>query len=277
MIDYSTLNTKGYLVISNILNIEDLEWIRNDYKSIKQRFESEGASNKNYKLLLGTIKDNLYNQLKEHLYNIFKLTNLKTDMFFSKRITYFDSSLINFDWHIDHETYYKYQHTNSVLNFWFPVVKSTSTTSGLTIIPHDVFQSLAPDVFEERILNNGAKRLRVQQRKTVLYDDETGDEIILDFDINEYGVTPSVMPGDLLLLKGDVIHRTQKSSVDRVAFSIRAIDGDEVLTKEKFYSGCSRKKLMIKNNIGDYTEVVNAFNQYNSITIRSLFNSDVIK
>jgi hypothetical protein len=110
-----------------------------------------------------------------------------------------------------------------------------------------------------------------------LYDDEIGDEIILDFDINEYSVTPPVMPGDLLLLKGDVIHRTQELSVDRVAFSILAFDGDEVLTKEKFYSGCSHKKMMIKNNIDGYTGIVNAFNQYNSITIRSLFNYDIIK
>ena len=272
MIDYSSLNTKGYLVIPDILSVHDLEQMKRDYVAIKDKFKN--PANKNY---IGMIPNTIHQQLTGHLHNISRSANLKINTFYSKAITYFDSSFVNFNWHIDHEMYYMYQNSNSILNFWFPLIKPTPTTSGLTILPHDVFKRLAPAVFEERILNKGAKRFRVLEGKTVLYDDEIGDTVTLDFDINEHSETPPVMPGDLLLLKGDVAHRTQEASIDRVAFSIRAIDEDVVITKEKFYSGCQHKKRMIENNTNCYLRFVNAYAKSDSFKVRDLLNSGAAK
>jgi len=272
MIDYSLLNTKGYIVIPNMLSVPDLEQMKRDYAAIKDKFEN--AANQNY---MGMIPNNIHQQLTGHLHNISRSANLKINTFCSKAITYFDSSCLSFNWHIDHEMYYMYQNSNSILNFWFPLLKSEPTKSGLTILPHDVFKRLAPIIFEERILNKGAKRFRVQEGKTVLYDDEIGDTVTLDFDINEHSVTPSVMPGDLLLLKGDVAHRTQEASVDRVAFAIRAIDEDVVITKEKFYSGCQHKKQMIENNTKCYSRFVDAYAKSDSLKVKDLINPGTAK
>ncbi len=277
MIDYLSLNRKGYLVIPNILSVEDLEQMRNDYAAIKHKFEFENPENKNYKLLPGKIQDTVYQKLNVQLRNVSVFSNLKIDTFFSKAITYFDSEFLNFNWHIDHEMYYMYQHPNRILNFWVPLIKPEPTTSGLTILPHDVFKRLSPDIFEERILNHGAKRFRVREGKTILYDDEIGDTVTIDFDFNEYSVTPSVMPGDLLILKGDVVHRSQEESVNRVAFSIRAIDEDVVITKEKFNSGCQYKKQMIENNVMCYSRFDDAYSKSDSLKIKDLLKSGTAK
>jgi len=69
-----------------------------------------------------------------------------------------------------------------------------------------------------------------------------------------------MLPGDLLIMMGNIIHATQDSDTVRLALSVRYVDGDVVIDKNKLFNdGGQTKKKYLSNNIKRYKEIENFF------------------
>ena len=90
-------------------------------------------------------------------------------------------------------------------------------------------------------------------------NDDSGGSRLISTDLGTIAVTPQLAEGDLLLLRGDIIHRTQDTDTNRVALSWRVADGATVLKRKRLAAGGVRKAEMMRNNTVLYQKVFKAF------------------
>jgi hypothetical protein len=142
-----------------------------------------------------------------------------------------------FPWHQDHESYFAFQDHANYLNLYIPIVKPDPEQSNVSVIPLDSLRNRAAEVYE-RLLGRGATRLVETNRGWKLRDDEHGGTISkLHFDIREIEETPSLQAGDLLVLRGDVLHKTQDANTRRVAASFRMMNGQTTISRKQLARG----------------------------------------
>jgi hypothetical protein len=101
--------------------------------------------------------------------------------------------------------------------------------------------------------------------------DETGAEYQLPVNIDTLAVHPELSAGDLLLIRGDVIHRTQDAEKQRTAVSIRYTKGNAPISRAQLLSGCDFKRNMIKNNQRTYDSILEKFNTQDVVTAFDLY------
>jgi hypothetical protein len=261
MANLSDLESKGYCVIKNFLTPDILDILKTDYAE-QLALHKEKKINLNYNVIY---TNHLLNDtLLPILSDINKSTNITIDHI-SQNGLYIDTHLISFDWHQDHETYYIWQDSYNAVNFWIPIIKPEINKSGLSIIPHDALLDRCPEIFNTIIKGKGAKTLKQMGSKTLIMDEETGDQIILDFDINQLAITPDLGPGDLFLIREDIIHKTQDIDTCRTAISIRAINSNTILSKAKLLNGCKYKQKVIVNNPAPYQTILRYFKNNNIV------------
>ena len=250
-LDLKLLETKGFIVIPQFLTSDEIDLLVIEYAKAKALTAANPNKNKNASVSLGPtplgIRDKISNFLKE----INAATNLSVNHVFPGT-TYFDNRCVKYNWHQDHDTHYMWQNSYNFLNFWIPIVKPEHDQSGIGVIPFDVIMPLIPESAQQRLIGRGAKKFPIKSNKTVMRDDSVGDYMPLDINIEEFKQTPSMTAGDLLLMRGDVIHKTQDTLTPRVAVSIRACDADYMLSKEVFYNQCAYKKLFVNNDVNTY-------------------------
>jgi len=73
--------------------------------------------------------------------------------------------------------------------------------------------------------------------------------------------TPMLAAGDLLLLRGDIIHRTQDADTARVALSYRVTSRSVVVSQRRLALGGARKAEMMANNPALYQRLFAAFDE----------------
>jgi hypothetical protein len=148
------------------------------------------------------------------------------------------SSYLHQDFDLDYKL--TRDHLN-YLNFWIPLRKPEPLKSNVTLVPFDVLRVRDPRE-HERLVGAGGNRFVARNGKTAIFgrygsllstDDSLEPERIVDFDLEEIAVTPPLAAGDLLLMRGDVIHRTQDIETDRVAASVRVTYSGKVITRER--------------------------------------------
>jgi len=245
MINFKDLETKGFVVIKNFLSNNILETLRQDYQKQKDLLNINGAKNKNYAIMRSQ------QNCRSYMYPIINIISQNTNLLINHIMPdsgYFDNQLINFDWHQDHECYYQWQDMYNAINCWIPIIKPSCDQSGISIIPQDNWINKCPEIFVNHILGKGAKHfVNLDNGTTDMYNDDLGGHINLPFDINELAITPTLHAGDALILRQDIIHRTQDSIDNRVAISMRCRNGNGIVTKNKFFTSCARKDNMIKH------------------------------
>jgi len=217
------LETKGYVVIPNFLDSSTIEELKLDYVLQKNIFLLNYDSNKKHNIISCRYK--LDHLLKDVVSRITAETNLSLGEL-SISGGYFDNQISQFEWHQDHEPYFKYKDSYNAVNFWIPFIKEYPDKSGLSVIPHNEFYKQSPDVYKSQIEGKGAKVFLVKNDTTVMRDDSSQTSDILPFDINNLSVTPDLNVGDLLILRQDLIHRTQDTVNERVAISVRCYAKD---------------------------------------------------
>lgn len=255
MINFLDLQTKGYVVIPGFLDATELARLQDDYTNIKAT--TTNFANKNYQVLL-TRDHKLNDLINATLDKVREFTDLTVDTI-TPGATYFDNSLIDFTWHQDHEPYYIQQESYHGLNFWIPLIKPNSNTSGLSVVPYDRL----PESTRALLVGRGAKQFTCHNNTTLVADDESGKQWTIDLDLNSIAESPSMLPGDLLLMRHDVIHCTQLGEDLRVAMSVRCYNGESMLTRTQYFGGCFKKQAMIKNNTGVFKHITNKFNRDN--------------
>lgn len=125
------------------------------------------------------------------------------------------------------------------LNFWMPVIKPDPDRTNVAVLPLDTLREHSPEAFD-KVLGGGGQRWVPEGGRTAVYGDQglILDQPVeplfwLDLDLEDLVEIPFVEVGDLLLMRGDVIHRTQDLETPRVAASVRATATSKVLMKQR--------------------------------------------
>ena len=216
-INFKNLEITGYVIVHNFLDRAIIEKITEDYVIQKELFLKNNNAKKHKIVPSGfNLKDRLLPIVSE----IRKQTNLKISDPISR--AYFDNQISQFTWHQDHEPYFKSRDSYNAINFWIPIIKPFLNESGISIIPQDVLEQHCPDIYANKIVGKGAKGFKPQDSQTLMRDDDNLSEIsILPVNLDNISISPSLAEGDLLILRQDVIHKTQDSVSSRVAYSSR--------------------------------------------------------
>ena len=136
-------------------------------------------------------------------------------------------------WHSDRISYYMHQTHYHYLNFWIPIRKPEAARSGLALIPMDRLAESAPRI-ERALFGRGAASIRDGR---LAYEVDTHSyEEACPFDPEALAVAPELAEGDALVVRGDVLHRTQDTETSRVAISLRAFDAERPLTQRALYT-----------------------------------------
>jgi hypothetical protein len=260
-IDFKQLEADGYCIVRNFLNCHTIELLKKDYASITP------TRNPNYTTFLTEKKPFVEDLLGPVLKDITNNTNIKVDILNGVG-GFWNSKFTGYGWHQDSEAYYLYQNAYNALNFWLPIIKPVSNKSGLSIVPHSALSSRFPALFATRIKGKGAKKFSCLDNITVITDGEVGDKITLDINLNDLAYSPELSPGDLLLMRQDIIHKTQDVAEDRVAFSIRAYSSDSILDEDKFLFRCPTKHNFILNNPHPYKNLEDYFKSCHTKQVR---------
>jgi hypothetical protein len=269
MINFIDLETKGFVVIKNFFPDSLISLLREDYQ--KQYQQSSWNKNKNYQTLsISSVDWKIENSIKSILDDITRNTNLTINCLIPGG-AYFNNQLNNFKWHQDHEPFYSWQDMYNAINCWIPIIKDNSLQSGISIIPHDVFFEKYPDFFTRHIVGQGAKKFyKMDTGATIMFDDYHGSVSRLPFDLDDLSLSPELTVGDLLIIRQDVVHRTQDTICDRVALSIRCNNNNGVLTKSHFLKSCTTKERMMNNNIEWYDRFKKKFENADQILIKDM-------
>ena len=175
-------------------------------------------------------------------------------------------------WHQDHDSYYMWQDHHNYLNVYIPIDKPDPDRSNLTVVPFDNLKARAPELCE-KLLGRGAATGWTSNHGGFISDDERGGVIgRFDFDLAEIEETPSLKAGDLLLLRGDILHRTQDTLTQRVAVSFRLMNGQATISRKKLATGGFVKSRLMYNGRGAYKAIIRYFqrNRKNTVPIAEM-------
>ena len=277
---YSDIDTRGFLLIRSFLSQEQIEMLREDFEAASL----EQNSNYSVRRMSVDALENLDRQCREVIQDVQEQSQVRVNLlndgiFFA---TFSEKSTLvklrpgpqQFPWHQDHENYWMWQDLKNYLNFYLPIVKPNREQSNLTLAPFDRFQERAPEVYQ-RLVGRGATRVyrsRVFRSGAawMIKDDDRGGKVgKLDFDLAEIEETPLLEAGDLLLMRGDLIHRTQDSATRRIAASIRYINGDTFIRRSSLVCGGWVKTLMMLNARYIFSPAIDCFEAFGANGLRA--------
>lgn len=235
MIDLIDFNETGHAVVNNWLSQEECNQFLLDYDqehTILSDYNARVASN------------DILEKFESKILDVCKLVNQSTNTDINSIAppqwdgAYWDSDYTNFDWHQDHESTYVFQNLTEYINCYIIIKKEHANFSGLSILPENTLKQEISDEQINFIFNGrGAKHFitNPDNKTTVAFDDCTGNEITLDIDINDLAVTPATQTGDLLILKGTSIHKSQLlKKGHRIALSVRCLNENSLLSASWF-------------------------------------------
>lgn len=270
MTNFSDLETKGFVVIKKFLPDSLIELVREDYQRRYQ--QPSGYKNKNYHMF--TSDDWNFRPWIEPIIDAVKKTTRLNINCIMPGTAYFNNRLIDFEWHQDHECFYSWQEMLNAINCWIPIIKDDPRQSGIDIIPHDVLVEKYPDFFRTHVVGQGAKKFFCDINGfTCMRDDYHGIMQRLPLNLDDLSLTPEVGVGDMLIIRQDIIHRTQDTVNDRVAISIRCRNSNSILTRSHFLKSCSFKDTVINNNLEWYDRFKEKFEQNDQILIKDILES----
>lgn len=255
--DLHDLETKGYVVIPNFLDAAEVKLLQEDYDyrlfSPNKNYPIKHSSNSER---IGFVFDKVRNQLDQ----INTTTNLHVDRHVPRGI-YTDTSLKKYSFHLDHESYYIFQDHYNYLLFFMPCIKPVKNESGLSVIPFDRLKEVLPERADS-FKGVGAIDFSVKDNNTTIRNNTTGEVYTIPFDIRTIADTPDLAEGDLLIMRGDIIHGTQVSESTRVALTIRCFNSKSHITKENLNVTCPFKDETMRNNPMPYDKIASLFEKY---------------
>lgn len=239
-------DAKGYIVLPKFFGTEYINIFKNDYeKAIKE---------KNVNSPIIDVSLGLKDTIRKKVQPVMDIMHLKTDlkaMDIIRGAAYFPTERdINFPWHQDSKSYYLLQDAYNYLNLYIPIIKPEANKSNLKIVPFDILKKQAPHIYE-KLHKRGSTGVVVNQDKGTQFIDNINDSLLdyTDQDINNLAYTPHLEAGDLLMMRGDVLHCTQDTETNRVALSIRLIHSSSMVQKKKLVEcGVYKLRMLLKNS-----------------------------
>ena len=267
MLDFSDFDNKGFAVITDWISDADARFIATDYHN------SGATDNQNQKTHLASagVMSSLTEKINTVLDAINTQTKLQVDLI-TPQAVYFSTEYMRPGWHQDHESFYILQQHTDYLNFYIIVEKEDPITSGISLITLDVVHEKLPG-FVSSIIGQGAKTYIQQGRVTVVQCDDTGRKYPIPVRLDDIAVSPELRAGDLLLMRGDIIHKTQDGDASRLALSVRCTKGSAPISKTKLLEGCAEKKAIIAKHQKGFDYVLNKLGDRESITAFELYGN----
>jgi ectoine hydroxylase-related dioxygenase (phytanoyl-CoA dioxygenase family) len=262
------LEIVGYTVVKNFLEPDDISVLTEDYNKNKK------IDNVNYSASVASkeVENILFPKIKLLLNEINISTSIDVDLIVPIAC-YLNNKDCDFKWHQDHESFFVHQQHKNYLNFYIPFIKPDQNKSGLGVIPFDLLEFHCPD-YATFIINNGATRFFPKDSITEVYEDESGKTYELPVNLDKLAEYPELNSGDLLLMRGDVIHKTQDILTDRCSVTVRCTNGNSVLNKHRLINGSQKKKTMIKNNQRMYDNILRAFGDKEEILTKEIYKDE---
>jgi len=241
------IQERGFFIQKKFLNTNEINLLHNHYLS------SDLSDNKNYPvrtLDLAKIPIDVLDRINKLKCDCFPKINsdITNAVFFSITTSDLQNS-INSDFHQDHESYYFQADHLHYLNFYMIIKKDDVDNSNLDIIPMDNLAKVDKR-FSELVIGSGASLISNQ----CYYLQSINLSYKFKFDISSIIETPKLDVGDLLILRGDLIHRTQNQLGNRIALSVRTGRSDIIVSKNRYYPTSLNHLHFIKNNIKPYAK-----------------------
>jgi hypothetical protein len=250
---------RGFTVVKNFLNSTEIETLKNEYNSKKNII----SVNNRYH----------WSELTPEITNkIHSLVQLINPEYIICLGVYFNNKEINLTWHQDHESYYLWQSTDELV-VWIPILKQHPTQDGISLIDFEELEKhVSPEIYSQ-MLGRATSRFKfLDNGNTMWYDDVNNQQIELPVDIDNIAVTPEISIGDVLVFRGDIIHRTQDPIAERVAISVRCHPKNYVMSKQEFYSGSEEKQKYLTKLETFFLPIKQAFDHNEFVTIEQMLN-----
>lgn len=231
------LQTRGFVVRRGFLTADDCAALLRDYE------DAATDANRNYKIKTVGLKAFalVRRKLDAVAAEVRQSTDIHVDSF--QGATYFANEVTSLDWHQEFEPFYLCADLYSYLNFYIPFVKEDPARSNVVVVPFDVVKVRDAGAYRY-LLRGGARRFELRGASTVAHDSTTGASRTLALDLEAIGQAPSLGAGDLLVVRGDVVHRTQDTSTRRIAASFRMARGSAVVERKRL-AECGPQKLQV--------------------------------
>lgn len=255
--NWGELETKGYTVIPSFLSRDEIDDLANEF------FRTPWLPRHRYvfKYIPRPLLERYRPKLEAMAERGRRRPSLLLNGFYFATKAEVDGKIQDqaFSFHQDRESYYVWQTHVGYLNFYIPLIKPVREQSNLTVLPFDRIHARSPDAYT-KLFGKGAHMLEEHDAGAKIIDESTdGSDLEVGFDVGEIAETPPLSPGDLLLLRGDVVHKTQDASTDRVAISFRTIDADLPIVRSRLADGGTTKYMSMIKNRTAYQSVIDAF------------------
>jgi len=230
---------KGYCVVKNLIPIDVIEKIRQDYNLTS---ESDFVKNKNYPIALAGDKINIQDSIDNIVDPLVKsIADVTLGM-----VYYSTDKGINFPWHQDYESYFiAYDHLNN-LNIYIPIYKPDPGLSNVCVLDFSKLEKYAPEF--NFLKGYGATRFECKDDTTICTDENNGRTYVIPVNFDKIMDQPNLAIGDALIMRGDCIHRTQDTLTNRTAISIRRVHTKTIVSKSQHLNLNGIKQLFRKNN-----------------------------
>lgn len=248
------LENRGFVHIPNFLSEAQLNACRDDF--VRQPLQTE---NKNNPISVASAAGlaSLRPAVEALLKQIGQQTNIHADC--PLGAAYFATKRgVVFPWHQDHESYYMSQNHYDYLNLYIPVIKIRPDKSNLCVIPFDVLERENPATFRS-VVRKGATLVHNLGDRILLQQNDTATIHVTRTDFDRIAHTPQLAAGDLLVMRGDIFHRTEDGETERVALSIRIGSSKTIVRRAGLAGGGLAKVQTMSSNFAMYYALFSAF------------------
>ena len=126
------------------------------------------------------------------------------------QMQYFQTPGISHPFHQDHDQFFMTEYNRTILNSWIPLVKPSRTEWGLHLIPFDRLAEKSSRLFNLFRRSGASRLLSLRDWGTFYISDWSGVTWIKEnLEVEEVMETPELGPGDMLLMRFNVIYATQ--------------------------------------------------------------------
>ena len=195
----ASLEERGFCVIPEFLSREEIDFLVAD-------FEASPLPDNPIHVRKG--RKEAYERMRPRMEAFAQeITGTKAALY---QMQYFRTPGVSHPFHQDHDQFFMTEYNRTHLNSWIPLVKPSRTELGLHLIPWDRLAEKSPRLFNLCRRSGASRLLSLRGGGTFYISDWSGVTWIEEsLEVEEVMETPEVGPGDMLLLRFNVIHATQ--------------------------------------------------------------------
>jgi ectoine hydroxylase-related dioxygenase (phytanoyl-CoA dioxygenase family) len=264
---WSLLDTRGFVVVRGFLSTGELENLVDAFK------RSRRADVASYVAMEATASDAapVVARIRALLPSIRAASLNRADTVVGQGV-FFATDRMDLSWHSDSKSFYLFQGHRHHLSFWIPIIKESSDKSGLSVVPMDRLRDRAESIF--RLVEGQGSVF--YEGGYLRYEDGYRDRrIACPVDIDALAEAPSLVPGDALVMRSDVLHRTQDTTTYRVSLGMRALVGGHPLARSELLRASPTKRARILGEPNAFCEALAAFwlHRRSQITVAEFLDS----